>query len=59
VKTNRIFTVYILKSKTKDKSYVGYTEKPIAERLKEHNLESNKWTKANGPFELKYYETFT
>jgi len=34
------------------------TEKNPAERLKEHNGKSNKWTKENGPFKLIYYEDY-
>ena len=53
-----MFTVYLLKSKKNGRSYVGLTSKPVRERVQEHNWGSNKWTKASGPFELKYYETF-
>ena len=38
-------------------SYVGYTSKNVDERLHEHNLGSNIWTKANSPFKLVYYES--
>lgn len=34
------------------------TEKYPEARLKEHNSGSNVWTRQNGPFALKYYETF-
>lgn len=27
-------------------------------RLKEHNFGTNKWTRANKPFSLVYYESF-
>ncbi|MBI2327645.1 GIY-YIG nuclease family protein [Candidatus Curtissbacteria bacterium] len=53
-----MFFVYILKSKKNGKSYVGSTGKLPERRLIEHNLGSNIWTRRNGPFELKYYESF-
>jgi len=34
------------------------TAKIPCERLKEHNLGSNKWTRKNGPFSLLYYEKY-
>ena len=53
-----MFSVYLLKSIKNGKSYIGYTEKSPKERLEEHNNGSNNWTSENGPFILKYYETF-
>ena len=53
-----MFTVYILKSLKASKSYVGYTAINPKERLREHNIGSNKWTRSNGPFKLVYYEKF-
>ena len=53
-----MYFVYILKSKKNGKSYVGSTSKLPEQRLSEHNLGSNVWTRYNGPFDLKYYETF-
>ena len=38
--------------------YTGFSEKEPKERLKEHNGKSSKFTKENGPWELKYFETF-
>ncbi|VVA44265.1 conserved hypothetical protein [Candidatus Roizmanbacteria bacterium] len=58
-KSNKImFYVYLLKSIKSEKSYVGFTEKQVEERLGEHNQGSNKFTKANRPFILIYYEKF-
>lgn len=37
---------------------MGFTGKPMLTRLEEHNFGTTKWTKMNGPFELKYYETY-
>lgn len=37
---------------------MGFTEKDVLERLREHNTGMNQWTKTNGPFKLKYFETF-
>lgn len=53
-----MYYVYILKSLKNSKSYVGVTSREVNIRLKEHNLGSNKWTNQNGPFILKYYESF-
>ena len=53
-----MFHVYILKSSLNGKSYVGFTAKEVNKRLEEHNIGSNKWTKANRPFRLVYYESF-
>ena len=53
-----MFTVYILKSLKNNKRYIGYTSKSENQRLKEHNLNSNKWTSQNGPFELIYTERY-
>ncbi len=55
---NNVFTVYLLQSKKNNKSYAGVTEKLVEERLDEHNHGINIWTRQNGPFELKYYETY-
>jgi len=54
-----MFSVYVLKSKTNKKRYIGYTGKNPIIRLKEHNSGSNKFTKQNGPFEIIYTENFT
>ena len=51
-----MYTIYVLKSSRNGKRYVGWTSKTAEERLKEHLLGSNKWTKQNGPFELVYQE---
>ena len=53
-----MFFVYILKSMVNDKTYVGSTSIEVGKRLLQHNLGSNKWTKANGPFKLVYYESY-
>jgi predicted GIY-YIG superfamily endonuclease len=51
-----MYTVYVLKSLKNGKRYVGSTAKSPEQRLKEHNEGSNKWTRANRPFELVYQE---
>ena len=48
--------IYILKSLRNNKRYVGSTKGSPAERLKQHNYGSNKWTKQNKPFKLVYSE---
>jgi len=53
-----MFTVYLLKSLKNNKSYVGYTDKNVQVRLKEHNSGANIWTRQNGPFVLRYFETY-
>lgn len=53
-----MFFVYLLKSLVNGKTYVGSTSLDVGRRLEQHNLGSNKWTKANGPFKLVYYESY-
>lgn len=50
------YSVYVLKSKKNAKRYIGYTSKPITNRLIEHNEGSNRYTKNNIPYELLYFE---
>lgn len=45
-----MFIVYVLRSLKNKKRYVGYTSKDALERLREHNIGSNKWTRTNKPF---------
>ena len=52
-----MFYVYVLKSFKNNKRYIGYTSKNPEIRLIEHNLGSNKWTRANKPFKLIYLES--
>ena len=53
-----MFYTYVLKSKKRGKRYVGQTSKDVPSRLQEHNVGSNKWTRANGPFTLVHQEGF-
>lgn len=53
-----MYFVYLLKSETNGKSYIGFTSKEIERRLSEHNMGSNIWTKKNGQFKLIYYESY-
>ena len=53
-----MYFVYFLKSQKNEKVYVGCTSKEPLDRLKEHNTNSNKFTKANKPFKLIYYEKY-
>ena len=53
-----MYYVYFAQSQKNNKVYVGKTSKLPAERVKEHNLGTNKWTKQNGPFKLVFYETY-
>ena len=51
--------VYILRSLRNSKRYVGYTAKTVEERLHEHNVGKNQWTRRNGPFELIFTQEFS
>lgn len=53
-----MYFVYFIKSLKNNKIYTGITEKNPEVRLSEHNNNSNKWTKENGPFEIVYYEKY-
>ena len=48
---------YILQNAT-GKYYAGHTGREPRIRLDEHNAGLNRWTRANGPWELVYFETF-
>ncbi|MEK7653177.1 MAG: GIY-YIG nuclease family protein [Patescibacteria group bacterium] len=50
--------IYFIKSLKNGKIYVGYTETDPKIRLKQHNTNSNFWTKENKPFILLYYERY-
>lgn len=54
----KMYTVYLLESVKSSRSYVGYTEEDVIERLSQHNNGSNRWTRMHKPFTLIYYETF-
>jgi putative endonuclease len=53
-----MWSVYFLQSSRTGKYYVGVTSKEPQERLKEHNSGHNEWTKHNGPFVLRYHESY-
>ena len=50
--------VYVLKSVKNGKRYIGSTILNPAERLKEHNWGTNKFTKGNKPFVLVFREEY-
>lgn len=50
-----MYSVYILKSTTTGKYYIGMTEN-IERRLKEHNSGKTTSTKGRGPWEIAYRE---
>lgn len=52
-----MFYVYILKSKTDNQLYLGYTN-DLRRRLEEHNSGKNKATKSRFPLDLIYYEAY-
>ena len=51
------YYVYILKSKTSNFLYVGYSE-DLKSRIKSHNKGENKSTKAYVPLEIIHYEAY-
>lgn len=53
-----IYYVYFAKSYKTNKVYVGSTSKSPKERVAEHNLGHNLWTKSNRPFKLIYFEKY-
>lgn len=53
-----MFYLYILKSCTDEKLYVGSTN-DLKRRLSEHNTGKVPSTKSRAPFEFKYYEAFS
>jgi len=53
-----MFYTYVLRSIKSGKRYVGQTSKDVLDRLQEHNVGSNKWTRANGPFVVLYSEGY-
>ncbi len=55
--TGHMFTVYILKSKTTGKFYIGCTNN-IIRRLQEHNANKTRSIKNKGPFELIHQENY-
>ena len=53
----KFYYIYILKSKSKDFIYVGFTQ-DLRRRLKEHNNKEELSTKHYAPFELIFYEAY-
>ncbi len=53
------FTVYVLRSLRNGRHYVGFTSRPLVERLAEHNRGFPKgWSSRNGPFGVVHQEEF-
>jgi len=53
------FTVYVLRSLRNGRHYVGFTSRPLEQRLEEHNRGHPKgWSSRNGPFEAAYQEKY-
>lgn len=55
--SDKMYHVYLLRSKKKDVFYIGYT-KDIEQRLGEHNTGLVNYTKKYVPWNLIYYESF-
>ena len=53
----KTYYVYVLKSKTANKSYVGFTN-DLERRLKEHNAGYSSHTKKYVPWAIAYIEEF-
>jgi len=51
------YYTYILRSKIKDRYYIGYCE-DLTIRLDKHNSGNSKSTKAYIPWEIVYYEEY-
>ncbi len=52
-----MFVIYILRSLTKGKLYIGHTQ-DIEIRMKRHNTGREKYTKSGTPWELIYTEEY-
>jgi len=52
------YWVYVLRSLKTHKRYGGYSSKDPDDRLREHNLGSNRWTRSNKPLVLIHKELF-
>ena len=52
------FSLYILKSKIKDRYYIGHTN-DLDRRLTEHNTGQTKSTRSYKPWELVYHKTYS
>lgn len=52
-----MYYVYILKSLKNGRLYKGFTA-DLRKRIKDHNSGRAKFTSANGPWKLIYYEAF-
>jgi putative endonuclease len=52
------YYTYILKSKIKDKYYIGYCE-DLTKRLEKHNSGNSRSTKSYIPWEIVYYEEYS
>ena len=51
-------TVYVLRSLRNGRQYVGFTSRPLEQRLEEHNRGFPKgWSSRNRPFEVVHQET--
>jgi len=53
------FTVYVLRSLRNGRYYVGFTSRPVEQRLEEHNRGFPRgWSSRNGPFEVVHQESY-
>jgi len=53
-----MYYIYILKSKTNNKLYIGFTS-DLRKRLLDHNNGKSNFTKKFIPWKLVYYEAYT
>jgi len=54
-----IYSVYILRSLKDHKRYIGMTERPLSERIREHNSGLVKSTRNRRPLQYSYHEEFS
>ncbi|HDI45997.1 MAG TPA: nuclease [Candidatus Omnitrophica bacterium] len=53
-----MYYVYILKSISRNRYYIGYTAN-LHKRIEEHNIGCSRWTRNKGEWVLVYYEEFS
>ena len=53
------YIVYVLRSLKDRKRYIGMTERPLSERISEHNSGLVKSTRHRKPLQYSYHEEFS
>ncbi len=52
-----MYYVYVIQSRKDQRYYIGFTS-DIVDRVKAHNAEKSRYTKAYVPWDLIYYEAY-